>query len=73
MPELRVPASLGGGAESSGDQHSGSIIGLLHVYSDRARRAVHQFLVDAYGAQHPGDGDRRSVQSVALSASGQPQ
>jgi hypothetical protein len=40
---------------------------LARSYSDTARRPVHQLLVDAYGAQHPGDGARRCVQGVALS------
>jgi hypothetical protein len=35
-------------------------------YSSAARMAFHQLIVDAYAAQHPGQGDRRQVQSVGL-------
>ena len=35
-------------------------------YSDGDRMAFHQLVVDAYAAQHPGEGDRRQVQSVGL-------
>ena len=36
-------------------------------FSDPGRRAFHQVVVDAYAAQHPGDGsDRRQPQSVGL-------
>ena len=35
-------------------------------YSSAERMAFHQVVVDAYAAQHPGHGDRRQVQSVAL-------
>jgi uncharacterized protein DUF5946 len=35
-------------------------------YADPERMAFHQLVIDAYAAQHPGDGDRRQVQSVGL-------
>jgi hypothetical protein len=35
-------------------------------YSSVERMAFHQVIVDAYAAQHPGNGDRRQVQSVGL-------
>lgn len=35
-------------------------------YSSTERMAFHQLVVDAYAAQHPGDDDRRQVQSVGL-------
>lgn len=35
-------------------------------YSDPERMAFHQLIVDSYAAQHPGEGDRRQVQSVGL-------
>lgn len=35
-------------------------------YSSPERMRVHQIVVDAYAAQHPGDGERQQVQSVGL-------
>jgi hypothetical protein len=35
-------------------------------YSSPGRMAFHQVIVDAYAAQHPGDGAPRQVQSVGL-------
>jgi hypothetical protein len=35
-------------------------------YSDPERMAFHQVVVDAYAAQHPGDGSRVAAQSVGL-------
>ena len=35
-------------------------------YRSVDRMAFHQVVVDAYAAQHPGDGARRQVQSVGL-------
>jgi len=35
-------------------------------YSEPQRMAFHQVVVDAYAAQHPGEGDPRAVQSVAI-------
>jgi hypothetical protein len=35
-------------------------------YTDPERMAFHQLVVDAYAGQHPGEGDRRQVQSVGL-------
>ena len=35
-------------------------------YADPERMAFHQLVVDAYAAQHPGEGERRQVQSVGL-------
>ena len=35
-------------------------------YSAAERMSLHQVVVDAYAAQHPGEGDRRQVQSVGL-------
>lgn len=39
---------------------------LARSYGDPDRRRVHQMAVDAYVTQHPGGGDRRAVQTVAL-------
>lgn len=39
---------------------------LAQDYSDPARMAFHQVVVDSYAAQHPGDGSRKAVQSVGL-------
>ena len=35
-------------------------------YSSQERMQFHQVVVDAYAAQHPGDGERQQVQSVGL-------
>ena len=35
-------------------------------YSSPERMQCHQLVVDAYAAQHPGDGERQQVQSVGL-------
>lgn len=35
-------------------------------YADPARRSFHQIVVDAYAAQHPGEGLREQVQSVGI-------
>jgi len=37
---------------------------LAREYSNPRYRAVHRLTVDAYGAQHPGEPERRSIQSV---------
>ncbi len=39
---------------------------LAKEFSDEAHFSVHQFTVDAYAAQHPGEPSRRSIQSVAV-------
>lgn len=35
-------------------------------YEDRAYAGVHQLSVDAYAVQHPGEPERRTIQSVAV-------
>lgn len=39
---------------------------LAREYSDPARAGLHRLAVDAYAVQHPGGGDRRARQSVAI-------
>lgn len=39
---------------------------LAAQYSDPRRMTFHQIVVDAYAAQHPGEGDPRAVQSVGI-------
>lgn len=39
---------------------------LAREYESPAHFGVHQLTVDAYGVQHPGEPERRSIQSVAL-------
>ena len=39
---------------------------LAASYTDPARRALHQLIVDAYTAQHAGGASRREVQAVAI-------
>lgn len=39
---------------------------LAAQYSDLARMAFHQLVVDAYAVQHPGGDDPRAIQSVGI-------
>lgn len=39
---------------------------MAREYSDPALMAVHRLSVDAWAVQHPGDGSRRTIQSVGL-------
>ncbi|MFJ1745726.1 DUF5946 family protein [Streptomyces sp. NPDC088116] len=39
---------------------------LAASYNDADRQPLHQLLVDSYFAQHPGGGDRRSVQRLSI-------
>ena len=60
------------GGPAPEEQHASSACWALYgellsrSYSDPARRAVHQVVVDAYAAQHAGSTSRRAVQNVAL-------